>query len=201
MGMAAYMKCQEELSGKNVAVILSGANMDFTRLSWIAGRASIGATHKRCYEIEIPERSGSMLQLLTTINDLDLNIEDFLYGKTHAERALPVFGFNGSRDNLNKLEEKLQATNYKFRNVSKREDVAFRIISCNLELCHDPYMAIVEFPERPGALLEFMEDAAKWCNICYFNYSNRGEQVGRALMGFEFDTKEKKEAFLAHLEG
>ncbi len=200
MGMAAYMKCQEEFRGKNVAVIISGANMDFTRLSWIAGRASIGATLKRFYEIDINECAGSMLQLLSHMKSLQLNIEDFLYGKNHAERATPVFGIKGTATSLDALEEVLQQSNYAFRNVSAREDVPFRIINYRSRLWKDPFIAIIEFPERPGALLEFMEDVSKLSSICYFNYSNRGELVGRALMGFEFDNDEKRQAFLAHLK-
>ena len=199
MGMAAWMKRQEEWRGKNVAVILSGANMDFTRLSWIAGRAGIGATHKRCYEIEIPERSGAMLELLTRISALNLNIEDFLYGKTHSHRALPVFSFHGESRELDALERALDEHGYSYHNVSQREDVAFRIVTCDTDLFQDPFLGMVEFAERPGALLEFMEDVAKWSNICYFNYANRGEMVGRALMGFEFATPEQREAFLAYL--
>ncbi len=199
LGMAAYLKMQEELKGKNVAVVVSGANMDFARLSWIAGRASIGATLKRCYEIEISERTGSMLKLLTTVSDLELNIEDFLYGKVQTEHAYPIFGFKGVSQQLDKLEDILKAHNYTFHNVTTREDVGFRIINANSELWQDPYMAMIEFPERPGALLEFMEDVSKLSNICYFNYRNSGEMVGRALMGFEFESKEKRKTFLKHM--
>ncbi len=199
LGMAAYLNMQEELKGKNVAVVVSGANMDFARLSWIARRASIGATLKRCYEIEISERSGSMLQLLSSINDLGLNIEDFLYGKMQTEYAYPIFGFKGLSQQLDKLEEILKENNYKFKDVTQREDVAFRIINANTKLWNDPYVAMIEFPERPGALLEFMEDVSKLSNICYFNYSNSGEMVGRALMGFEFESAEKRDTFLTHM--
>ncbi len=199
LGMAAYLKMQEELQGKNVAVIVSGANMDFTRLSWIAGRASIGATLKRCYEIAIPEEAGAMLHLLNDVSTLQLNIEDFLYGKNHTEGARPVFGFKGTPEGLDALETLLAEKKYDYSNVTSREDVAYRIINYDTKLWQNPLMAIIQFPERPGALLEFMEDVSKLSNICYFNYSNSGEMVGRALMGFEFSSQEKREAFLAHM--
>ena len=199
MGMAGFMKRQAVFAGQKVAVILSGANMDFTRLSWIAGRSGIGMASKRYFEIEIPEQAGSMLNLLYRIGDLDLNIEDFLYGKTHENRARPVFGFAGAEDNLIELEDRLVRHGYVFHNVSTREDVAFRIVNYNTQLFKDPFVAILEFPERPGALMEFMASAARWSSICYFNYANRGELVGRALMGFEFDSPENREAFLEYL--
>lgn len=199
MGMAGFMKRQSEFEGLNVAVILTGANMDFTRLSWIAGRSGIGMASKRYFEIEIPEQSGAMLNLLYRIGDLDLNIEDFLYGKIHESRAAPVFGFAGSDANLAELEDRLTRHGYAFRNVSHREDVAFRIVNYNTQLFKNPFVAILEFPERPGALMEFMASAARWSSICYFNYANRGELVGRALMGFEFENDANREAFLHYL--
>ncbi len=199
LGVAAYLKMQDALRGKNVACIVSGANMDFTRLSWIAGRASIGATLKRCYEITIPERAGAMLQILNDVQKLQLNIEDFLYGKHHQSNAQPIFGFKGTPQKLDDLEALLKEKGYYFNNVTNREDVAFRIINYDAHLWQNPLMARIEFPERPGALLEFMEDVSRLSNICYFNYGNSGEMVGRALMGFEFESQEKREAFLAHM--
>ncbi len=199
LGVAAYLKMQESLKGKNVACIVSGANMDFTRLSWIAGRATIGATLKRCYEIAIPEKTGAMLHLLNDVKDLQLNIEDFLYGKSHTDGAYPVFGFKGTPHCLDELEKLLSQKGYSFSNVTTREDVAYRIINYDSTLWQNPLMAIIQFPERPGALLKFMEDVSKLSNICYFNYSNSGEMVGRALMGFEFTGQEHREAFLSHM--
>ncbi|MBO4793182.1 MAG: pyridoxal-phosphate dependent enzyme [Deltaproteobacteria bacterium] len=200
MGMAGFLKMQHELAGKNVCVIVSGANMDFARLSLVSRRAGVGLSSKRYVEIEIPEQAGSMLALLKALADLDLNIVDFMYGKTHTSRAFPVFGFSGLEENLNKLEDHLTASGYAFSNVSKREDVMFRIINYDPSLFSHPFFAILEFPERPGALMEFMTDAAQWCSICYFNYDNRGEMVGTALMGFEFDSKENRNAFLNYLD-
>ncbi len=200
MGMAGFMRRQEEFRGKNVAVIVSGANMDFARLSWVAGRAGIGLASKQYFEIELPERAGSMLKLLTDIQEAGLNIEDFLYGKEHPTAAYPVLGFAGTPDQFAALQTRLTAGGYVFRNVSSREDVAFRVINYQPDMVKDPFLAVIEFAQRPGALQEFMTHAAKWSNICYFNYANRGELVGRALMGFEFVEPQKRAAFLAYLE-
>jgi threonine dehydratase len=63
-----------------------------------------------------------------------------------------------------------------------------------------PYFAIIEFPERAGALYEFMRNAGTHTNICYFNYATTGEQIGRAMMGFEFDSEKSRIAFLEYLK-
>ena len=198
MGMAGFMKREAEFAGKNVAVIVTGANMDFPRLAWIAHRAGVGAS-RRYFEIKLAERSGTMLELLRDIADLDLNIEDFIYGKIHESRAYPVFGFAGRKEHLEALEARLTEKGYGFKDVSDREDVTFRIVRCDPSLCSRLYLAVLDFPERPGALMEFMAGAVQWCSICYFNYVNRGDLVGRALMGFEFASDEAKTAFLDYL--
>ncbi len=200
MGMAGFMKRQEEFAGQKVCAIVTGANMDFSRLSWVSQRSGVALHSNRYMEVEIPEYSGSMLSLLQSIADLDLNIIDFLYGKTHETDAFPVFGFSGTEENLIKLETRLQEQNYTFKNVNQREDVLFRIIKHDTSLLSSPIFAILEFYERPGALMEFMDDVARWCNICYFNYTYRGEQIGRALMGFDFVSQEDKNTFLAYIE-
>jgi len=198
LGMAAFLKRQEEFVGKNIAVIITGSNMDFTRLSWVAQRA--GMTKKRYIEIAMPEKAGAMLKLLRCVNELGLNIEDFLYGKIHQTKAYPVLGFAGSDVQLAALEKHLQDEGYCFQGVSQREDVAFRMVPYNTELFANPFTAVLEFPERPGALMEFMVSAARFSNICYFNYAYRGELVGRALMGFEFEDAAKRKAFLEYLD-
>ena len=53
---------------------------------------------------------------------------------------------------------------------------------------------MIEFPERPGAFSEFMRMTGKYAHLCYFNYRYSGEQVGRALVGMEFETLQDREA-------
>ena len=56
-----------------------------------------------------------------------------------------------------------------------------------------PLFVHIEFPERAGAFLDFMERIADLASLCYFNYTYTGERVGRALVGMEFDTAEDRE--------
>jgi threonine dehydratase len=54
----------------------------------------------------------------------------------------------------------------------------------------------VRFPERKGALRDFLRKISNHASICYFNYAYSEEAIGRALMGFEFESPENKEKFL-----
>jgi len=54
----------------------------------------------------------------------------------------------------------------------------------------------VEFPERAGALLDFLREVSPIASLCYFNYSYSGERVGRALLGLDFLSQENLEKHL-----
>lgn len=200
LGLAAYLRHAQRFEGLKIGAIITGTNMDFSRLSWIAGRSEVGLHQMRYYEIEVPERSGTVLELLRSVTSLNLNIESFLYGKVHETEATTIFGFAGTEEKLTELEHRLVVLGYTFKDVSSREDVLFRIVNHDLQLFKRPYLAQFQFPERPGALLEFLSQASHWANVCYFNYAHRGEQVGHALVGFEFDSEALRVDFLRFLK-
>jgi threonine dehydratase len=57
-----------------------------------------------------------------------------------------------------------------------------------------------EFPERPGALLQFLDALGGRWNISLFHYRNHGADFGRVLAGFEVPPGEGS-AFEAFLSG
>ena len=74
----------------------------------------------------------------------------------------------------------------------------FRIIHYEPHLFAHPFFITYEFPERAGALRDFLRSLERG-SICYFNYTYTGEQVGRALIGFEFREESDRDAFRANL--
>lgn len=199
MGVAALLKRKEALKGKRVLSVLCGANMDFEQLASIARRAAVGASRRRYLRISIPEQSGAMYGLLDALPDA-VNIVDFQYGKTDAQAASPVIGFDASPMAFDVLKKSLQTGGYDFEDVTSDTDVAFRLIHYEANLLSYPSFITLEFHERPGALAEFLQAVSPHCNLCYFNYVYSGERVGRALLGFEFDTQEAQQNFSKVLE-
>jgi threonine dehydratase len=63
-----------------------------------------------------------------------------------------------------------------------------------------PLMIRYQFPERPGALHEFLQRIQGLANLCYFNYLYTGERIGRALVGLEFDSDEDRQTMLERLQ-
>jgi threonine dehydratase len=195
MGVAGMMKQRDQLNGQRVLTILCGANVDFDQLAWIARHAGIGSARRRYFRLEMDETPGGLLNLLDTMME-GVNIIEVQYGKTDEKRAWPVIGFEASPQQLELLERRLTEHGVPFLDVTSQVDVEFRIIHYEPRLFRLPYFIVLDFPERAGALREFLVASQQTASICYFNYTNTGEQVGRALIGFEFEDMARRQAFL-----
>ena len=194
MGMAGLLKHRKSLQGKRVLSVLCGANMDFEQLANISRRAAVGAARRRFLQIGIPEQPGAMFGLLEALPET-VNIVDFQYGKTDTAKATPVIGFDVDAMQFSELIQSLQDGGYPFTEVTSETDVAFRLIHYESKLLRTPYFITLEFHERPGALADFLRVVSSHANLCYFNYVYSGERVGRALLGFEFNTPEQHDQF------
>jgi threonine dehydratase len=194
MGVAAVLKHKEALAGKRVLSILCGSNVDFEQLATIARRSAVGAERRRFIKVQIPEKAGAMYGLLKALPK-SVSITDFQYGKTHAKNAAPVIGFDVSAMEFTVLEKALSESGYIHTEVTAETDVVFRLIHYESKLLRNPIFITLEFHERPGALGEFLHSVSPHSNLCYFNYVYSGERVGRALLGFEFDSKDEHNHF------
>lgn len=199
MGVAAVLKQREALAGQRVLSILCGSNMDFEQLATIARRSAVGASRRRFLKIQIPEKAGAMYGLLEALPDT-VSIADFQYGKTDAKNAAPVIGFDVSPMEFTVLTQALDDGGFAYNEVTSETDVAFRLIHYESKLLRHPIFITLEFHERPGALGEFLRAVSPHSNLCYFNYVYSGERVGRALLGFEFDSETGHQQFASVLD-
>jgi len=199
MGLAGILKHRKQLKGQKVLGIVCGANMDFEQLATIARRAAVGARRRRYLKIRIPEIKGAMFTLLKSLPET-VNIVDFQYGKTDANNAAPVIGFDLDPLEFATLQRALTDAGYENDEVTSDTDVCFRMIHYDSKLFAFPCFITLEFHERPGALGEFLREVSPHANLCYFNYVYSGERVGRALLGFEFENETDHHAFSTHLD-
>lgn len=175
--------------------VLSGANVDFLTLPTIARKGRLSLQERRYYRFEIPERAGTLIGLLDQFLS-DMNIIDFQYGKTRSDRAFPVIGIEAPSGELNHFEQRMASMPLHYQAVTESATVEYRLVPFSLELANLPVFATLEFPDRPGALSEFMRRIKGQTNVCYFNYSASGQNVGHALMGFEFESENQRQRFL-----
>lgn len=201
LGLAAVWQQREALVGKKVLVVVTGANVDFLQLGLIARTESAsddGAS--RTLRICLPERAGSILELLET-GFAGIDIVDFQYGKTDAEQAWPVFTLTADEPEvLAAVPSFLETAGFPWEDLTGATDVEFRAIPLRGDLlCHPAFLRL-DFYERPGALHDFLAShIAGNATLCYFNYRQSGERIGRALIGLDFSSENARDALLASI--
>lgn len=198
LGLAGLIRYDAEhpgaLNGKTILTIISGANVDFGKLPLIVSNSAIGGHRRRYYRFRISEESGTLLSLLETVFP-DVNVPEFQYGKTSRTDAWPVVAFEADAVRLERLHGDLQSRGISFEDVTGQTDIRYRVINYDPSLFRNPLFLHINFPERRGALRDFMRKIRGLSNVCYFNYTSTGESIGRALMGFEFDSPETRARF------
>lgn len=203
MGLAGLIQYAEnnvkDVKNKKLLCILTGANMDFSKLTLISQKSAIGAHRRRYIRFHIGEERGGMLNLLDK-HFKDISVSEFQYGKTHDTEAWPIIALEADPERMEKLDGELKRAKVEYEDVTLDADVRYRIINYNPALFKNPLLLIVHFPERKGALRDFMRKVSNTANVCYFNYAYSGEAIGRAVMGFEFATMADQKKFLSDIK-
>jgi threonine dehydratase len=182
------------VKGKKMVAVISGTNMDFSKLRLIAAGATTGAHRQKFLCFEIGEKSGSLLDLIQT-HFHDVNISAFQYGKVSNDDAFPVIAFEADPARLEQIVTRLDKAKVPYKDITGEPDTGYRIINYNPSLFTWPVFLHVHFPERKGALRELLKTIRPVSNICYFNYVYTGETIGRAIMGFEFKSSKQHREF------
>lgn len=199
MGLAGLLREKEKWRGKKVICICCGANMDFRQLATISRQASTGARDRHYFRVYLSEEQGSFLRFLEDYL-ADVDIIELQYGKDDPDEARYVIGFVADPLRCDGLRTALQQAGIRGEEVTGGTDVQFRVIRYHPPMMHLPLFFALEFPQRAGALLAFLREAAPLASLCYFNYADTGERVGRALIGCEFHTADDRERFEAWLQ-
>lgn len=200
-GLVQFARAQpDKIRGKKLLTLICGANMDFSKLGLIASQSAVGAHRRRYLRLHIPETCGGLLALLEK-HFADVNVSEFQYGKTSETDGYPVIAFEAAPERIEALFSELRAAQLSFTDVTGDADVRYRIIPYHAVLFKRPLFFHVHFPERRGALRDFLRRVSGIANLCYFNYAYSGEAIGRALMGFEFASEADHAAFSAVIMG
>lgn len=199
MGVAGLMKWAREnpetAKTARVLTVLSGANMDLRKLKPMFEDAAGSKPELRHLRLEINERNGSLLQLVETCF-VDVNIQGFQYAKIDNDRAWPVVTFEADNAKMAQIAKCLRSSKVKFRDVTGAQDVNYSVLPYNPALWRNPLLLTVAFPERKGALREFMRTVQPHANVCYFKYAYSGGESSTALMGFELKPHHSQAKFL-----
>jgi threonine dehydratase len=202
-GMKKYV-AKNKLQNQSLVVINCGANVNFDRLRHIAERAAVGEEQEMLLAVEIPEKPGSFRQFCEALGRR--GITEFNYRYNDSKNAHIFVGVqlrHGAKERA-KLIDKLEKLGYSLADLSDDEMAKLHIrhmvggSASNLE---NERLFRFEFPERPGALLDFLKAIGTDWNISLFHYRNHGSDHGRILAGIQVpdDESEELEAHLAEL--
>ena len=205
LGVAGLRRWSESHEGphERLVAVLSGANMNFDRLRFVAERADVGEAREAILAVTIPERAGAFREFCGAIGRRVVTEFNYrLNGRASAHIFVGIA--TGSRNDATTLAESLNAAGYPTVDLTDNElaklHVRHMVGGRSPDVTHEE-LCRFEFPERPGALMTFLEHLGGRWNISLFHYRNHGADFGRVLAGFEVPPSELGafEAFLRDL--
>jgi threonine dehydratase len=174
-------------------VIASGANMNFTRLGYVTERAEIGEHREAILAVTIPERPGAFLEFCRTIGER--SVTEFNYRLATRSEAHIFVGLEVSGAiEAAAIADTLRSHGYACTDLGT-DDLAKthvrHMVGGRSPAVTDEVLYSFEFPERPGALMQFLTSLGSRWNISLFHYRNNGAAYGRVLCGFEAPAGER----------
>ncbi len=191
-GIKKYLHTHPDHGFKNIAGILSGANINFDRLRHVAERAELGERNEALIAVKIPETPGSFHNFITIIGKR--SITEFNYRYSNPKEAVIFVGLQLSQGDQEKEEilKKLREHQLEVIDLSDNEMAKLHIrhMVGGKGNVQDERLFRFEFPERPGALMQFLATLAGRWNISLFHYRNHGSDYGRVLIGMQVPEKD-----------
>jgi threonine dehydratase len=193
-GLKRYVE-QKRLKNKNYIAIASGANVNFDRLRYVAERAEVGERREAIFAVTIPERPGALKQFCTILGDH--NITEFNYRFADPKAAHIFVGVQVPPDTVDarKLVATLRSQGYATLDMTDNEMAKLHIrhlVGGRAPNAVNEILYRFEFPERPGALMNFLDKMGGSWNISLFHYRSHGADFGRVLVGMQVPPQDKK---------
>jgi threonine dehydratase len=196
-----------KLKDKNLIAVTSGANMNFDRLRFVAERAEFGERREAVFAVTLPEKPGAYKKFLGLIGKR--NVTEFNYRYHTASEAHVFVGIQvADRKESLKLAESLQKHGYPTLDLTDDEmaknHIRHMVGGHAPAVCEKGMRELLyrfEFPEKPGALMNFLTQMSAGWNISLFHYRNHGADYGRVLVGMQVPPGDmgKFEEFLKNL--
>ena len=193
-----------QIAQQNLVTINCGANVNFDRLRHIAERAAVGDTTEMLLAVEIPEQPGSFRRFCELLGRR--SVTEFNYRYRDAKNAHIFVGvqLTHGAEEQQELIGQLRDSGYVVADLSDNEMAKLHVrhmVGGRATGVANERLFRFEFPERPGALLDFLDAIGTDWNISLFHYRNHGSDYGRILAGIDVPENEtdQLEAHLADL--
>jgi len=177
-----------------VAAILSGANMNFDRLRHVAERSEIGERSEALLGVTIPERPGSYRAFIQLLGERAITEFNYRISPGASARIFVGVGLKGGDAEKQEIVSLLRAQQLNVVDLSDNEIAKLHVrymVGGRVGGVANELLYRFEFPERPGALLRFLEGLRSDWNISLFHYRNHGSDYGRVLAGIQVPPAER----------
>jgi len=180
---------------KTLVAVASGANTNFDRLRFIAEEAELGEHREAILAVTIPERPGSFRRFCSALGAR--NVTEFNYRIADSSEAHVFVGVEvRAREETARLVRNLRRHGLRTLDLSDNEMAKTHLrhmVGGRAPFARNELLYRFEFPERPGALLRFLESMRSDWNISLFHYRNQGADYGRVLVGMQVPRDESSQ--------
>ena len=199
-GLKKYLQFHQ-ITGANVAAVLSGANMNFDTMRYVSERTALGEKTEAVLAVTIDETKGSFRRFSETIGDR--MISEFNYRYSDQNKAQIFVGIRLSQgiDELKQIKRALTDNGYQYVDLSDdefaKQHVRYMVGGkpCQQKPDNQKIEKVYqfEFPEHLGALKKFLNTLGDRWNISLFHYRNHGSATGQVMAGFEIEEQQSLE--------
>ena len=201
-GLKQYV-ARENIKGKELVAIFSGANVNFDRLRHIAELSALGENREALIGTTIPEKPGSFLKYCHDLGPRLITEFNYRYGDSKTAHIFAGVQLRHGAEEKEGLIHSLKDKGYEVVDLSGDEVAKMHVrymVGGHAAQAENELLYRFEFPERSGALLHFLGQMGERWNISLFHYRNHGAAYGRVLMGIQVPAEERPE-FQEFLDG
>jgi threonine dehydratase len=181
-------------TGKTYVATISGANLNFDRLRHIAERAELGDGRETLLAVTIPEKPGSFRKFLKLLGRRPITEFNYRYAGPNEAHVFAGVHFDDQAARVAAIDA-LRADGYGVADLTDDEmakvHIRYMVGGRAPQGLADERLFRFEFPERPGALADFLSAVGSRWNISLFHYRNHGAAYGRVLCGLQVPKKER----------
>jgi len=186
---------------KRLVAVNGGANMNFDRLRHVAERADLGGGREALLAVEIPERPGSFLEFCGALGRRSVTEFNYRFESARAAQIFVGFALSQGAVERDEVVRRLREQGYAVTDMTDNEMAKLHVrymVGGHARGIEHELLYRFEFPERPGALLKFLQAIGSRWNISLFHYRNHGSDHGRVLAGIQVPPAQRGE-FVEHL--
>ena len=204
-GLKKYVE-KKGLKKQTLIAINSGANMNFDRLRHVSERSELGEEREALLAVQIPERPGSFKAFCQMIGKRQITEFNYRYADDDIARVFAGIQLTHGISEKNEFIDLLRKKGYPVVDMTDNEvaklHTRYMVGGHPGKNVDNEVLFRFQFPEKPGALLNFLMRMGKRWNISLFHYRNHGSNFGRILMGFQVDKADHKKfhSFLSSLD-